>query len=536
MEQRGNPLFQLASFQEGGAEPSAPVKAEQSPTPLTDRIRAAGMGDELDAMDPPSRYFVMREFVDYSETEDLAGEIAEVLRYASDNFHSVNPTDSDMNMLFLQILFQDDKPGGPTGIKVTQVVDELVTANRAAGAHRAELFFMATKASPFLAGESIFANRAAHRRAAELGMLDSDAARDALSGISVDMQSLAEKNRYEDAVQAGADTLAELDAAGIEVTNWHFFMAYGEALALAGMGEQSDYAFKRAFDYLEGLDKTADMDPLLLRRALSRRLENMQLVANQWAYYLNIQGRFADAEAPGRYAAEWAERIDGREDISTQKSRYNYAVALLGQGKAAEALPYFEEALPLQRAEELDGGWRSASSIKKDTVLLLTTLARARVQVPGRESDALEAAVEAAEAVRYLRDERLRGGAKAADADPGAAALAQAVARSDRRDPLSPAYDMVMQTAWATAEGTSRNIDLAFRAAQDLTLNEAGSAINQAAARDLAGDGALGQLVRTRQDTAAEIVRLNEEYREAALGFGRRPADFAQRRTRTAGQ
>lgn len=511
-------MFQRASFQDDGGVRQSANESGRSPTPLTDRLRAAGLAAELDGMEPHERLFVMREFVDSADSEDLAGEIIEVLRFASDNFEAAKPAQFEMSMLFFEAMLKDGERGGPTNLAVLPALDELVAENRATGAHRAELFFMALRGSPFFTTEPIFANRAVHRRAAELGLLDDEIAREALNSIGNNMRTLSEENRHEDAVRAGADTLAELDAAGVGASDWVFLMAYGEALALAGMGEQSDYAFKRAFDYLEGLDKSADMDPLLLRRALGSRLENMKLVANQWAYFLNIQGRFADAEEPGRYAAEWAEKIDGRDDISTQKSRYNFAVALLGQGKAAEALPYFEEALPLQRAEELDGGWRPASSIKKDTVLLLTTLARARVQVPGREADGLDAAVEAADAVRALRDERLRGSGKDEAGDPGAAALAQAVARGERRDPLSPAYDMVLLSGWATRAGKADNIDVAFRAAQDLTLNEAGSAITQAAARELAGEGELGQLVRRRQDVAAQIVSVNGDYRTASTG------------------
>ena len=77
---------------------------------------------------------------------------------------------------------------------------------------------------------------------------------------------------------------------------------------------------------------------------------------------------------------------------------------------------------------------------------------------------------------------------------------------------------MVLLSGWATRHGEADNIDAAFRAAQDLTLNEAGSAISQAAARELAGDGDLGLLVRRRQDVAAQIVSVNDDYRTALTG------------------
>lgn len=475
------------------------------------------MGAEFDAMEPHEQYFVMREFIDEKDSIDLAGEIIELLNYASDHFEAVKPESISMNLTFLEVLQRDERPAGPTSLLILSALDELVASNRATGAHRAELFFMGLKSSPFFTTEPIFANRAVHRRAAELGILDDPIAKGVLGSIGNNLRSLVEENRFEEAVRAGQDTVAELDAAGIGITNWYFLLSLGEALAMVGDGEASDAAFRRAFEYLEALDKTADMDPFDLQRALAGRQENLQFVANQWAYFLNIQGRFADAEDPGLYAANWAVKLEGRESISTQKSRYNYAVALLGQGKAAEALPYFEEALPLQREEQESGMFNRRGRIR-DTVLLLTTLARTRIQVAGREDDALAAAIEAAVTVRMLRDERLRGGSQGGAADPGAVALAQAVARGDRRDPLSPAYDMVMLTGWLTDARASGNIDVAFRAAQDLTLNEAGSAISQAAARDLAGEGELGTLVRRRQDTAVAIVEANGKYREALVG------------------
>lgn len=465
------------------------------------------MAEAFDAMTPAERYSVMRDTLRRTfrraEIGSFVAETIEALRYVSDNFEEIGPSASSARFASY-VYLRERRRDSPWLLKVLAAIDDLIEENRAAGRTRAELTFMSLKASPDIDQEPIFSRRAVLRRAAELGLLADPIASETLEGMGRTMRSLVQEGRHEEAVRAGTDTLIEFDTAGVEAKSWLFFLGYAEALSVAGLADQSAHAFRRAFE---------------AERAYSGKLGDMQLVLNQWSYYLNILGRFTDAEEPGLLAANLAVEQYGRANIATQKARYNYAVALLGQGKADQALPYFEEALPLQRAEENELlSFNSRAGRKADTVLLLTTLARARLLVEGRERDALPAAMEAADMVRALRDERLRGGGQLAVADPGAAALAKAIARGERRDPLSPAFDMVMLTGWLTGDGNSENIDSAFRAAQDLTLNEAGSAISQAAARDLAGDGALGELVRQRQDTAAQIVRLNGDYRTALTG------------------
>jgi CHAT domain-containing protein len=141
--------------------------------------------------------------------------------------------------------------------------------------------------------------------------------------------------------------------------------------------------------------------------------------------------------------------------------------------------------------------------------------ARARAQVKGHAREGLAAAVDAAGRLRQKRDAGLVGG----DADPAVAALARAVAKGTRRNPLSGAFDMVMYAGWAArGDRTADALGPAFLAAQDLTLTDAGDAINEAAARDIAGEGPLGDLVRRRQDAAQAVVSLTRRYREEALG------------------
>ncbi|HMO73986.1 MAG TPA: CHAT domain-containing protein [Sphingopyxis sp.] len=341
--------------------------------------------------------------------------------------------------------------------------------------------------------------RAIHRRAAETGLLASAPAGSARSWIDDYSRVLINTGRVEEALRALDDSVAELKAAGVP-TGVDFDLRHIEALTVGRRDAEAD----AAFDALLGALGRTEPNPDIARR--------IQLANNQVAYFRNLVGRFAAAEEPGRIAAVEAERLIGREHINTQKARYNYAVALLGQGKAAEALPYFEEALPLQREAEKDR-WNFGGAT--DTIILLTTLARARAQVAGQEKAALDAAEEAAERLRASRRNRAAGGS---DGDAGLAALARAMARGDRRDPLSRAFDMGLFAAWAARAEGPRAMDSAFVAAQDLTLTDAGNAINAAAARDIAGAGPLGELVRARQDAEEQAVRLTAAYREASLG------------------
>lgn len=483
------------------------------------------MAEKFEAMSPADRFSVMREVLRGSflktEIDLLAVEVVEALQYASDNFEAIDPDLASVTRILQFVPYRVEEAQDPRWLDVRRALDAIIEENRQAGRARAELYFIVQRdRAIFDTFDPIFEYRASHRRAAELGLLDDWIGHYIRHAMGVTMRSLVLEGRHEEALRAGTDTLIELEQAGVEEEDSFFFLAYGEALALDGQAEQADYAFRQAFERLERLEQASlsgNADEAA--RAGGYRPQNMQLLVNQWSYYLNILGRFADAEEPGRRATEMAEQLYGREHISTQKSRYNYALSLLGQGKAEEALPYFEEALPLQRAAQDEvGPFIDRDRSKADTVILLTTLARARGQVTGREDDGFAAAIEAAEMLRALRDQRLRGAGQSAKADPGAAALAKAIARGARRDPLSPAYDMVMLTGWQTGKENRDNIDAAFRAAQDLTLNEAGSAISQAAARDLAGDGALGELVRRRQDTAAQVVSVNDDYRQALTG------------------
>jgi CHAT domain-containing protein len=398
----------------------------------------------------------------------------------------------------LWIYFDDkDGQGGPAYRRVTDRMRDHATRAAAAKDGETELFFLDWMTSGLGFDERLAHARLTHRRAAEYGLIRGKAAFGARVNLEMYGRDMLEEGRYAEVARALDDTFAELNDAGMETAdNWELQLRYAEALTLVRRDEESD----RVFDALVEMMK----DPAYY--------ESMrQFVQNQISYYRNIAGRFAAAEGPGRIAMTEGERLDGRQDIGTQKSRYNFALALLGQGKAEESLPYFEEALPLQLAVEGSQPWSNA---KTDTIILLTTLARARAQVKGREADGLEAAIDAADRLRIRRDAGFKGN----DASPAVAALAKAVARGTRRNPQSGAFDMVLFAGWAARGGQADALNPAFLAAQDLTLTDAGDAINEAAARDLAGTGPLGELVRQRQDTAQAVVSLNQRYRDQSLG------------------
>jgi len=396
----------------------------------------------------------------------------------------------------LWIYFRDDRdPGDGDYQRVTNKMRGYATRAAAAKDVESELFFLDWMSLGLSYEERLAHARLIHRRAAEHDLLTTSPARSARVSLEIYGRELLEQGRYAEVARALDDTYAELEAAGMTVDNWELQLRYAEALNLVRRDEESD----RAFDAL-----------LVMLAGPAYNDYQRQFANNQISYYRNIAGRFAAAEGPGRIAATEGERLQGREDIGTQKSRYNFALALLGQGKAEESLPYFEEALPLQLAAERGGGWYDA---KTDTIILLTTLARARAQVKGREADGLTAAIDAADRLRQRRE----AGLATDDANPAVAALAKAVARGTRRNPQSGAFDMVMFAGWA-ARNQDSAMDQAFLAAQDLTLTDAGDAINQAAARNLAGTGSLGELVRQRQDTAQAVVSLNQRYRDMALG------------------
>lgn len=402
-------------------------------------------------------------------------------------------------------MLAEDGGSSDLAMKAKDLIDAQIQGFRASGNARAELFFLEMRQDANSSEERLASERVVHRRAAELGMLGSSSARLSRSSLADYARAYIETGREEEAMIALDDTMAELAKAPDAYVDPRFLRAYAETLIMNARFDEADALFSRLQDFW----RSGEGDAAKPKDAAY----HLWLNDNQQAYFHNIKGQFARAEAPGKRAAEKAVDLFGQTDIAAQKSRYNYAASLLGQGKAKEALPYFEEALPLQLAVEgniLRGN-------RTDTIILLTTLARARSQVPGMATQALAAAIDAAQRTREQRRERLRGGKSDDKGDPGMAALARAMNGNERRNPLSPAYDAVLQSGWVARDTSPQALEAAFLAAQNLVLSDAGEAISQAAARSLAGDGPLSEIIRQRQDAANALNARSQQFRRDSL-------------------
>lgn len=353
--------------------------------------------------------------------------------------------------------------------------------------------------------------RRAHGHAVSGGDANGSHAMVARMLIDIHCAELVESGRYADAAGLLDALIGDLDRAGPRAATG---IDRGSRIGLIRRRAEA-YAMLGRID-----DANADWDTALAAATAAEGSagDSVGHVHNQRSYYLNLQGRFAEAEAPGRAAARIWERTRGRSNLSTQKARYNYATALLGQGNAAAALPYYLEALPVQR------GTRGARA--SDTAILQTTIARTLERIGGREAEALAAAREAMEIARSIRSRSLAGAA-GSEFDEGLVALSRAIAAGQRRHPLSATFDVGMLAAWDARDSDADALDTAFRAAQDLTLSDTGDAINQATARRIAGPGPLGQLVRERQDAAQAALAADTALREAATGTDRAASDRA---------
>jgi CHAT domain-containing protein/tetratricopeptide (TPR) repeat protein len=219
----------------------------------------------------------------------------------------------------------------------------------------------------------------------------------------------------------------------------------------------------------------------LRTRYFSRPTPVVARTYNNMAFRQNFQGRFALAEKNARTALDIFEGFFSRTDVSASityaKYKYNLAAALLGQGRAQEALPLLRFGVPIQRELAPD---------HPDLVILLTTLSRAIVAADGDLDEALSMSREAA--------------AIAGD--------------STTHDPMSMAYGALMEATAAGMDVAGRtDADVLrnemFIAAQDLEQSTAGQAMAQAAARAMAGEGPLGALITRKQQLADRARALN---------------------------
>ncbi|MFY8048594.1 MAG: CHAT domain-containing protein [Erythrobacter sp.] len=248
----------------------------------------------------------------------------------------------------------------------------------------------------------------------------------------------------------------------------------------------------------------------LRTRYFSRPTPVVARTYNNMAFRQNFQGRFALAEKNARTALDIFEGFFSRTDVSASityaKYKYNLAAALLGQGRAQEALPLLRFGVPIQR--ELDPD-------HPDLVILLTTLSRAIVAADGDLDEALSLSREAAAIARKHRDARIAGGYSDSTPDPASSALTRAIAGdASTHDPMSMAYGALMEATAAGMDVAGRtDADVLrnemFIAAQDLEQSTAGQAMAQAAARAMAGEGALGALITRKQQLADRARALN---------------------------
>lgn len=273
---------------------------------------------------------------------------------------------------------------------------------------------------------------------------------------------------------------------------------------------------ERKADHLGAQGKTGPSDfyfeaaNKLRTRYFTRPTHVVARTYNNMAFRQNFQGRFALAEKNARTALEIFEGVFSQSDVSDSityaKYKYNLAAALLGQGRAQEALPLLRFGVPIQRKLGPD---------HPDLVILLTTLSRAIVAAEGDLDEALSLAREAAAIARKHRDARIAGGYSDSTPDAATSALTRALAGdATTHDPLSMAYGALMEATSAGVNAGGRTDadilrDEMFIAAQDLEQSTAGQAMAEAAARSMAGEGPLGALITRKQQLADRARALN---------------------------
>lgn len=259
----------------------------------------------------------------------------------------------------------------------------------------------------------------------------------------------------------------------------------------------------------------------LRTRYFTRPTDFVARTYNNMAFRQNFQGRFALAEKNARRALEIFEGVYSQTDVSESltyaKYKYNLAAALLGQGRAQEALPLLRFGVPIQRKLGPD---------HPDLVILLTTLSRAIVAAGGDLDEALSLSREAAAIARKHRDARLAGGYADSMPDAASSALTRAIAGdATTHDPLSMAYGAVMEATSAGVDAAGRGDagilrNEMFVAAQDLEQSTAGQAMAEAAARAMAGEGQLGALITRKQQLADRARALNLAVAASVLASG----------------
>lgn len=306
------------------------------------------------------------------------------------------------------------------------------------------------------------------------------------------------------------------------------FDSMGAAMALANLQTMLGGSLSRAGEDAES-DQWFDRGLALRQRYFSRPTPFVARSYNQMAFYRNFRGRFAEAERNARDALAIMDDFrspDSEPDIVYAKYKYNLAAALLGQGRAREAVPLLRYGVPVQR-----GGYPPDHP---DLAILLTTLSRALVSTGDDPVEALALAREAAGIARSHRDARMAGGTSRSG-DAQAAALSRAVAGDPATsDPLGMAYGALLEAAVAGSDRPRADrralFDEAFVAAQDIEQSVAGQAMAAAAARRFGGDGPLGKLIGAKQQLTKAAQDRNAAL-AAALAEGDSAAAEAERKS-----
>ena len=147
---------------------------------------------------------------------------------------------------------------------------------------------------------------------------------------------------------------------------------------------------------------------------------------------------------------------------------------------------------------------------------MLLLLGKVAIVAGGGDIDeALSLSREAATIARKHREARVAGGYAGSTPDAASSALTRALAGdATTHDPMSMAYGALMEATSAGVDAGGRtDADVLrnemFVAAQDLEQSTAGQAMAEAAARAMAGEGALGALITRKQQLADRARALN---------------------------
>ena len=336
---------------------------------------------------------------------------------------------------------------------------------------------------------------------------------DAFQTVEALSWDLGQTGRHAEALALLATTVPRAEAAWRETGADETHNGTMESL-IAGLRYAN--LLERQADHLGAQGKTGPSDfyfetaNKLRTRYFTRPTDVVARTYNNMAFRQNFQGRFALAEKNARKALEIFEGVFSQSDVSDSltyaKYKYNLAAALLGQGRAQEALPLLRFGVPIQRKFGPD---------HPDLVILLTTLSRAIVAGGGDIDEALSLSREAATIARKHREARVAGGYAGSTPDAASSALTRALAGdATTHDPMSMAYGALMEATSAGVDAGGRtDADVLrnemFVAAQDLEQSTAGQAMAEAAARAMAGEGALGALITRKQQLADRARALN---------------------------